>query len=208
MAIKYACFISYPHSQGMLKPFIEFKQTLETYLSLYVEAEVYMDTDRLKPGYMYNEAIAKAICESACMVVVFSPLYEHSPYCLQEFLAMEAIEKKRKKTLGRRYGKNRSMILPVILRGSLEDLPPKIKSIQYIDISKFMLTGLTRSMEYRKVMAAIAAAIIQHYKELKDLDTDGLNEDCNSFVLPSEEEAKRSWNKSSKPIGFPGREIY
>ena len=46
--------------------------------------EVYFDEDRLVPGYQYNEALAKAICRSACMFVIYWPSYLESDYCRKE----------------------------------------------------------------------------------------------------------------------------
>jgi hypothetical protein len=81
-------------------------------LGFFIVERVYIDKDRLKPGYNYNEALSKAICESACMIVVFTSLYESSDYCLREFLTMEQIEEKRKQMLGNKYESTHRMIIP------------------------------------------------------------------------------------------------
>jgi len=170
----------------------QLKQALEDYLGLWLSEEVFMDKPRLNPGYNYNEALAEAICESVCMIVVFSPLYEERSYCLREFFAMERIEEKRKQMLGEKYDRKRRMIIPIVLRGKPEDLPPKIKDIQYRDFSKILLATLTRNEEFDSVINTIAADIYKYYKDLK-----ALNEKCDSFKLPPEEEARRSWIKST-----------
>lgn len=93
MPFKYACFISYPHGQyELMKSFIEqLKKALNNYLEPLLDEEVYIDVDRLEPGYHYNEALAKAICQSICMIVVYSPKYERHSYCLREYQAMECM---------------------------------------------------------------------------------------------------------------------
>src|SRR5688572_10736409 len=99
MTIKHACFISYPHpKQGKQfeKIIDQLIAALEDYLGFFIGEKVYIDKERLRPGYNYNEALSKAICESACMIVVFTSLYASSDYCLREFFAMEQIEKIRK----------------------------------------------------------------------------------------------------------------
>jgi hypothetical protein len=184
----------------------QLKQALEDYLGPLLSAEVFMDKPRLNPGYNYNEALAEAICESVCMIVVFSPLYEERSYCLREFLAMENIEEKRKKILGEKYDRKRRMIIPIVLRGKPQDLPPKIKDIQYLDFSKILLATLTRNEEFDNAIDTIAAEIHKHYKDLKQLNSPGLDEQCNLFELPPEKEALTSWIKSTISIGFPGRD--
>jgi hypothetical protein len=168
-------------------------QALIDYLGPLVDLElVFMDKPRLNPGYNNNEALAEAICESVCMIVVFSPLYEERSYCLREFLAMECIEEKRKQMLGEKYDRKRRMIIQFVVRGKAEDLPPKIKDIQYKDYSEILLATFTRDEEFDKTINTIADDIHEYYKDLK-----ALNEECISFKLPPEEEARRSWIKST-----------
>jgi hypothetical protein len=102
------------------------------------------------------------------------------------------------------------MIIPIVIRGDQEDLPEKIKRIQYCDLSKFLLAGMnvTRKLEYNKSIDRIAKEIYKHYKSLKELHSKGLKEDCDSFILPSEKDARASWElRVTRPIGFPGRDF-
>jgi len=128
--IKWACFISYPHAWGnLVKDFAkQLKDALENELGSLLNLPVYMDEDRLRPGFDYGQALSTAICESVCMIVIFSPVYEEKTYCLREFLAMERIEAKRRKKLGRRHLEPHRMIIPIVLRG-INNLPPKIKIV-------------------------------------------------------------------------------
>jgi len=93
--------------------------------------------------------------------------------------------------LGEKYDRTRRMIIPIALRKA-EDLPRKIKDIQYRDFSKILAT-LTRrrNKEFDNAIDTIAADIHKYYKDLK-----ALNQEWNSFKLPPEEEARRSWIKS------------
>src|SRR3954447_18759174 len=103
MAFKYSCFISYCHGQEeLMKGFMDqLKRALKAELEPLLDEEVYIDDERLKPGSLYNEALASAICESICMIVVYSPRYERHEYCRREFAAMESLEQPRKQMLGR-----------------------------------------------------------------------------------------------------------
>ncbi len=78
------------------------------------------------------------------MVLVFSQLYEHKIWCLREFIAMEQIENKRKQMLGYRYDRTRRMIIPIKL-GVVDNLPSKIKGIQYVDFPNFPRKSLNIS---------------------------------------------------------------
>ncbi len=68
----YACFVSYCHGQyDLVKGFIDqLKTALKSELDALMDEELYIDEERLRPGYHYNEELARAICQSVCMVVV------------------------------------------------------------------------------------------------------------------------------------------
>ena len=77
MPIKYACFISYRHGQRKLAERIinDLTEALASELEAWLEEEMYVDRERLKGGDFYNEALAKALCESVCMIMIFTPTY-------------------------------------------------------------------------------------------------------------------------------------
>lgn len=210
MPLKYSCFISYCHGQGeLMRTFIEqLKKALKDYLDPYLDEPVYIDEERLQPGFHYNEEIARAICQSICMIVVYSPKYERHSYCLREFAAMEIIEKERLQLLGKKADFTRGMIIPIIFRGEIEDLPPKItKGIHYCDFSKFTLASLDISSnpEFISEIEKIAKQIYNYFKTLEKMNID--SGDCNAFTLPSEEEIRPWREESKKPMAFPGREV-
>ena len=183
---------------------MQLKKALKDQIGVYMHEEVYFDEERLKPGYSHKESLAKAICESVCMIVVYSPfLYEPSSYCLREFLAMERIEEKRAQMLGQNYSKEHRMIIPIVIGVEPGNLPNKIKEIHYYDVSKFLLIGEpTMNLEYQKVFVDIAKSVNELYKFREKLEDRALDLDCDSFVLPSEDEARKSWKKS-RPSSFP-----
>src|SRR4051812_35751103 len=119
MPFKYACFISYCHGQGeLMRRFIdELTRALKNCIDPYLDEEVYIDQERLQPGFSYNEALAMAICQSLCMIVVYVPKYERHPYCLREFRAMEILEERRFRLLSEQSRRHRRMIIPVLFRG-------------------------------------------------------------------------------------------
>ena len=140
MAFKHACFISYCHGQhDLIKGFIDqLKSALKAELETLLDEDVYIDEERLKPGYKHEESLTRAICESVCMIVVYSPRYERHEYCMREYEAMVKLEEGRRKLLGP-AGRGRGFIIPVILRGG-DDVPPRIREhLHYADFSRFTL---------------------------------------------------------------------
>jgi hypothetical protein len=149
MPPKHACFISYRHvgQNELLNSFLEqLSRSLSFELQLWLkecpEGGVYLDRERLQGGDFYNEALATALCESACMIMVFIPLYfdKDRPYCTREYKAMELLEKERLARLDSEQ-RTHGLIIPIILRGG-NDLPDEIKEgRQYYDFQSFGLAG-------------------------------------------------------------------
>jgi hypothetical protein len=209
MPFKYACFISYCHGQyDLTKDFIgQLKKALQAELEPLLQEGVYIDEERLKPGYLFNEELAFAICKSVCMVVVYSPRYERQPYCGREFTGMEVLEQARKKLLGRGAGA-RGFIIPVIFRGEA-DLPARItKGRHYADFSQFTLAGsdISRHPQYGVEIRKIAQVIYENYQAFGAAGTDACAV-CETFTLPPES-ALPPWRAASRSITavFPGRE--
>ena len=203
---EYAAFISYSHpKQDLVRSFIEqFKAALEASLDPLVDMPIYFDQDRLQGGFLYNESLAMALCQSVCMVAVYSPVYEQRPYCGREFEAMVQLEKKRLAMAGVAPG--RGLIIPVVLRG-FDDLPPRIKDLrQAVDFSYFTLADkqIRRNREFVTQVESIAKQIHGHCKALQPLEALACT-DCASFSLPLEQDVA-PWRPSAAwPPAFPNR---
>jgi len=201
MSINYSCFISYPHSAqsevlgGLVK---QLKKALENIIGLSIREEVYLDEERLKPGYSLKKSFAEVICKSACMIVVFTRLYQESDYCLREFLVMENIERKRNEILGSSQDGEHRMIIPIIIRKvpPNKSIPKKFEDIYYWDLSGYSLLGfnLEAIEESKTKIDQIADLVVEHYSRLKQAEEDGLdNIDCSSYDFPTIMEAKAAW---------------
>jgi hypothetical protein len=206
----YSCFISYCHGQNELtKSFVkQLTSALESYLEPYLDEPVYIDEKRLSPGYNYNEALAEAICNSICMIVIYSPKYERHPYCLREFEGMKEIEANRRQLIGKTFPNTKGMIIPIIFRGKPEDLPPSIKDCKhYCDFSRFTTASseISKNPEYTAEIEKIAQLIYEHYKMIHDAGIDVCTQ-CETYHLPSEDQI-RGWRQGIKKIEvlFPGR---
>jgi TIR domain len=203
MPLLYPCFISYCHGEGkLMRRFIDdLTDALMAYLEPYFDERVYIDEKRLQAGYLYNEALATALCQSVCMVVVYVPKYERHNYCLREYAAMERIETQRKAMIGSRELREKGMIIPIVLRGS-DAVPKKIRDrLQFLDFSKYTTASptISRNKKYADQIDEVARYIYNMYKELKDQD---VCSGCNDFVLPAETDLQ-PWQTSVVEPRYP-----
>jgi hypothetical protein len=184
---KYACFVSYCHGQyDLVKSFIDqLKAALKSELEPLLDEELFIDEERLKPGFLYNDELAKAICQSVCMVVVYSPRYERHEYCVREYEAMAKLEETRL-TMLRPEARGRGLIIPVILRGG-DDIPPRIKQGRhYADFSRFTLATprLASNPDYVEEIRKIAQVIYESSNAFRAAGADPCH-DCLTFALPA-----------------------
>src|SRR4051794_30268202 len=104
MKFRYSCFISYRHGQRKLAERIvqDLYDALSSELELLMNEQIYLDRERLKGGNFYNEALATALCQSACMITIFTPTYFdcNHPFCAREYKAMERLEQSRLSAIG------------------------------------------------------------------------------------------------------------
>lgn len=211
MAIKYSCFISHRHGQERLAERIvtELYDGLAAELDVLLEEGVYLDRERLKGGDYLDEVLASAICQSACMVVVYTPRYfsKDHPYCTREFMAMKTLEEERLNLLGPQEGGRRGLIINVIFRGQEDDLPPQIKGIKAYNFSEFQMSSrkMSSNSKFAGLIREIAEQIAQHSESLAEV-SDSL-QCCAEFGLPSEK-AALEWLEAQpalKKRKFPGR---
>lgn len=211
MPFKYSCFISYRHGQKeLVENFVrDLEQSLSNEVVPLTDMEVFVDWQRLQGGDFFNENLAKALCESVCLIVVFTPTYfsdTHS-YCAREYKGMEMLESQRLDLLGTSADKEHGLIIPIVLR-SEENLPSEVKNRrQYHDFTKFQLgqRSLAKSKQYASKIESIAQYIHRRYQALSALPDDPCM-DCEAFSLPTEDEIK-TWLTGMKAARapFPGR---
>jgi len=211
MPLRYSCFISYRHGQGQIDIVKELVESLKTELSLWLELEelgVFLDEGRLKGGEFFNEKLARALCESVCLIVVFTPTYfsEWSTFCAREYKAMERLEKKRLPYLSK-HRNEKGLIIPIVYRGD-KDLPDSIrKKRQYYTVESFHISGRGNSdnPEYAKIIKEIGEYIRERCDDLRVVE-DIICEPCDTFDFPEEDEIS-DWLKTMLPPkpSFPGR---
>jgi hypothetical protein len=206
MPFEHACFISYAHGEKrLMQTFMaELTQALESSLEPYLDITACIDRKLLAPGAQFNVTLARAICRSVCMVVVYSPRYGQHPYCLREFEAMRRLQRRRFEVIGNGLDPARGMIIPIIFRGKPETLPPEIRdNIHYMDFRGFTLADqrIRRNRQYVESIERTAEYIWELHDLCLAAGVDAAD-DCAAFELPEESQVA-AWGGVGKP--FPGR---
>jgi hypothetical protein len=214
MPFEYACFISYPHGQReLLRRMVEdLYEALSNEIECFFRSKkIFLDEKELIGGDR-TETLAKSLCKSICMIVVFTPAYfdEEHTCCAREFKAMEKLEKARLKYLKKSELDKSGLIIPIIFRGKIDDLPMEIRKRQYYFFADFLLSSehICKHDKYAGQITEIAERIHKIYKisAVSD-DFPKSFENCDKFRLPEEEEIKEWLGKRKTPkpkTPFPG----
>jgi len=199
MAIRYGCFFSYAHGRHELMQ--RFKTTLADALRCYLEPyfdnedELFVDVEQLGGGDDLDRKIARAMCESVCMVLIYTPKYEAHAYTRREYAAMRQLEAERSKW----YSLPSRLIIPVIMTQHPDGLPPQITDSFYVDFSRYTMAtaDLKSNPDFLPDIDRMVKRIVTHYHYQKKCMPPGY--DCNQFVLP---DVPHPWRESPDPT-FP-----
>jgi len=199
MAIRYGCFFSYAHGRHELMQ--RFKATLADALRCYLEPyfdnedELFVDVEQLGGGDDLDRKIARAMCESVCMVLIYTPKYEAHAYTRREYAAMRQLEAERSKW----YTLPSRLIIPVIMTQHPDGLPPQITDSFYVDFSRYTMAtaDLKSNPDFLPDIDRMVKRIVTHYHYQKKSMPSGY--DCNQFVLP---DVPPPWRESPDPT-FP-----
>lgn len=206
MAFEHGCFISHVHAkEPLMQEFVNqlaeaLRSELEPLIGDFVENTVYLDEERLKGGEKFNLSLARALCASACWVMVYVPQYFRRPYCQREFRAMQILEERRLGHPDIALEPHKGMIIPIILRGKREKLPASLsEEVHCLEFSRFSTAG-SEILRHDTFIEQIAerAAFIEEVFELGN----GLAEDCAQFSIPELDEIPEV---AASKQGFPGR---
>ena len=185
MAIRYGCFFSYAH--GRYELMNKFKAALSDAIRCYLEPyfdnedELFIDTEQLGGGDDLDRRIARAMCESVSMILIYTPKYEAHGYTRREYAAMQLLEHER----GQWYPMPSHLIIPVIMTMHPGKLPPQItNSSMYVDFSHFTMatSDLKSNPDFLPDIKKVVDRIVTHYQYQKKYTPVG--HDCNQFVLP------------------------
>ena len=187
----------------------DFEKSLNLELRHLTDLPIYRDKRRLNGGDFFDRELALALCESACMVMIYTPTYFNKEflYCAREFKAMEILEVERLRLLGYERNYQHGFIIPVIYRG-FDVFPPYIgKSRQCHKFDSFHICtkAYLRNNRFLEGIKQIAEYIFARCRELNALEIDPC-QSCGAFEIPDREETLR-WITPllpPKPV-FPGR---
>jgi hypothetical protein len=191
ICFKYACFVSYHHSQGQYKEDRRALESFSTLLSreidLLFDRQMYIDMRRLEGVGFYDEALAQALCESVCMIVIYTPRYFDSQhtFCTREYRAMEALEAQRLALLPDPADRQHWLIIPVIFRGE-KYLPQELRIRTPHRFDDFLLSSgeISKHPRCAKTVRDIAEYIYDRCRTFEEIPEafDG----CSEFTLPEE----------------------
>jgi TIR domain len=134
-------FVSYPNmpEENILTEFVdELVRTIKFLRTGDKLAEpVYVDRERLAPGFRWKTELSQALCRSRALLCVYTEDYFSREYCVREWEVMADLELKR---LGRPA---RSMIIPILLRAPEDHrggaiLPEQLRDLQYEDFRSIL----------------------------------------------------------------------
>jgi TIR domain len=207
MMPEHACFISYVRGQyELMKSFVnhvteQLQSSLEPYLG---DEAVYIDQEQLQPGDPYPVELAQAICNSACMIVIYSPIYERHAYCLREYKAMEEVARMRAQLLGDQSNASKRMIIPIMLRGTQGRMLRAMQQLTHIcDLSSYstQMSDIRDHPDFIPEIERIALRISDLHAELEELDEEAATL-CSTFELPPEEDVL-PYLQRGRAKGFP-----
>jgi len=198
MSFDHACFISYRHHEQsqLAEKFIgDLCTALRNELTVLIDEDLFVDRERMRGGVFFNPALARALCKSVCMLVVYTPTYFSKVhlYCAREYRAMEDLEQRRLAKLKKSLSSECGLIIPIVLRGETS-LPMKIKAARhYYSFERFSLTSreLAKNRQFEELVREIATVIHQR-KQMFDVLGEDLTGDCDDFEFPSEDDI-RPW---------------
>ncbi|MEO7709253.1 MAG: toll/interleukin-1 receptor domain-containing protein [Caldimonas sp.] len=183
---QYSCFISYSHGEGdLVRGFVtQFKAALKDELETLIAGRKPFIDDDIPYGAKWDPYLAKALCHSVCMVVIYTPVYGQKVFCRREFKAMEELEERRLAML-QGASPTLGLIIPVVMRGFAQ-LPQPIGPRQAVDFSHFTLADvqMNRHPGFAPKVKEVAERIADHFWRLQALEDEACKF-CDAYQMPA-----------------------
>lgn len=137
---KYEFFISYPAMATPNQPRLvdQFTEVLKNKLDFLQEITAiqmaFRAPEDLQPGLLWEQMIPRALCQSRCMLLVYTDEYFRREYCVKELQAMRRLEQMR----GFRSDTGESLIIPLIVQArdgarGRPAVPDEINKLNFLD---------------------------------------------------------------------------
>jgi hypothetical protein len=164
------------------------KEDLAREIKAYVDEPVFFDTERLKGGQFIHDTLALALCESVCMIMLYTPSYFHETqtFCTREYFGMKALEAERL-ALAPSHDRGSGLIIPIIVRGA-RFFPKTIRQERraYDFQDYFLGAAPPKKSAYRRDLDEIASYIRERHQMLRRLPA--RPRPCEEFRLPAHSE--------------------
>ena len=141
-----------------------------------------------------RDDLAKALCESTCMVLLYTPKYFKSKGCCLEYIMMQGLEEKRVKLFKSALEQKQRLIIPLILRRA-KNLPDPIR----LNPQCFFMDNVSTSEVDHPTIINLTEYISDRYEAftnefLEKQSLEKQNFDCGNFAFPSlEDKEARAW---------------
>jgi hypothetical protein len=183
-------FVSYPHApeQNIVTEFVTALSKSVSFLIRHdrPQVPVYVDVERRQPGFEWSFTLARALCLSRCMLLVYTDDYFQRKYCHAEWQAMLRLEQQRQ--IGARR-----LIIPIILQ-SLSDyngapaLPPELASLDCLDFRN--LHTPRKQFQTNRVLQKVQK-VLDRLEDIKKHSREPVT-DCDLFTLEIQDPPARS----------------
>ncbi len=176
---QYVCYASYgEEQQKQIQPFIDGLNAaiynLEPDRMKLNKPPVYTNSTRFD-NFVTSEvenSIAEALCQSACMVLFYTPDYFSAvnQICMREYSAMRLLEQQR----------DDSLIIPVVLKG-YNSLPPEIEELPCFNFETLLVLGESadKHPDFQNSLERLAKYVILRYQNVIESQVS-----CSGFELP------------------------
>jgi formylglycine-generating enzyme required for sulfatase activity len=162
---KYSCYINYQGGSEFLNNFAPgFYDLLTRELAIGTDKPIFIASHEMEGGAGHSLTLAKAIYDSACYIVLWSPVNLGRDSLKRELELVRQLEERRSRLTGG-SAKGRSLILPVVLRGPAL-MPRALRNIQFVDFSKIPITQRWFSTQAaRSKIKSIVDFVIERCRE-------------------------------------------
>ncbi len=166
------------------------REALANELDMYLDIKVvFQDKDDIGPGNRVRETISIGLCESVVMILLYTPKY-FSPmklFCSSELEGMLRLEDKRTKKSS--FPKT-SMVIPIMLRGSVSDLPHDLQNRNPVDFTGLSMASpdVMRNPENMLKIRGVAEKIHTLFQKLESTGK-SFCEDCAGFLILDENDS-------------------
>ncbi|HLX10991.1 MAG TPA: toll/interleukin-1 receptor domain-containing protein [Thermoanaerobaculia bacterium] len=172
-------FVSYSHIPGvnLLSEFVAelVREIRYQRVGDRLDEPVYLDRQRLQPGFVWKSELSRALCHSRCMLAIYTDDYFSRDYCIRKWDAMVTLETQR---IG---GTSRRMIIPILLRCANDQgepaLPARMRELQYEDFRSIVAPKQQfATIKTKNKVATLLRRIDDLKRRSKDPSVD-----CDSF---------------------------